>query len=97
MNRVQLIEPAPKSPLVSKKKEESFNMKELEEPDRKRHALWLLDQPETWQRHIDSFQKRRHRILTRKGMRGITADELDEIDDLEEKIKECETIIRSLQ
>jgi len=97
MNRVQLLEPAPKSPLISKKYEESFNMKVLEEVDRKKHALWLLDQPETWQRHIDSFQKRRHRILTRKGMRGITADELDEIDDLEEKIKECEAIIRSLQ
>jgi hypothetical protein len=97
MNRVQLIEPTQKSPLVSKKNEESFNMKELEETDRKKHALWLLDQPETWQRHIDSFQKRRHRILTRKGMRGITADELDEIDDIEEKIKECEAILRSLQ
>jgi len=97
MNRVQLLEPAPKSPLVSKKNEESFNMKELEEADRKKHTLWLLDQPETWQRHIDSFQKRRHRIITRKGMRGITADELDEIDNLEEKIKECEAILRSLQ
>ena len=97
MNRIQLIEPAPKSPLVSKKNEESFNMKELEEADRKKHTLWLLDQPETWQRHIYSFQKQRHRILTRKGMRGITADELDEINNLEEKIKECEAILRTLQ
>ena len=97
MTRVQFIEPAPKSPLVSKKKEESFNMKELEETDRKRHALWLLDQPETWQQHIDSFRKQRHRILTRKGMRGITADELEEIEDIDDKIKECEAILRTLQ
>jgi hypothetical protein len=94
MQRPAFIEPAPKSPV---KKEEAFSMRAIEEADRKAYEYSLLDDPNTWKAHIREFHSQIQAIYRRTGMRGITANQLNEIERLEDTIRECLQILRSLK
>jgi hypothetical protein len=94
MQRPSFIEPPPKSPT---KKEESFNIKVIESAERKDYEYSLLDDPNTWKAHIREFHSQIHAIYRRTGMRGITSNQLNEIERLEYNIRECQQIIRGLE
>ena len=93
MQRPSFIEPAPKTPT---KNDQAFNMKAIEAADRKAYEYSLLDNPDTWKLHIRGFQSQIQAIYRQTGMRGITANQLNEIERLEDKIRECLQIIRTL-
>jgi len=94
MQRPSFIEPAPKPPA---KNDEVFDMKAIEAADRKAYEYSLLDNPDTWKLHIREFYSQIQAIYRQTGMRGITANQLNEIERLEDKIRECLQIIRTLQ
>lgn len=94
MQRPSFIEPISKSPV---KKDESFDMKVIEEADRNAYEYSLLDDPYTWKAHIREFHSQIQAIYKKTGMRGITAHQLNEIERLEDNIRECLQIIRTLQ
>jgi len=94
MQRPAFIEPAPKPPA---KKEEVFSMRAIEAADRKAYEYSLLDDPNTWKAHIREFHSQIQAIYRRTGMRGITANQLNEIERLEDTIRECLQILRTLQ
>ncbi len=94
MQRPSFIEPAPKSSL---KNDKAFDMKAIEAADRKAYEYSLLDNPDTWKAYIREFHSQIQAIYRRTGMRGITADQLNEIEGFENNIRECLHIIRSLQ
>jgi hypothetical protein len=94
MQRPSFIEPAPKTPV---KKDESFDMKAIEVADRKAYEYSLLDNPDTWKANIREFYSQIQAIYKRTGMKGITANQLNEIERLEENIRECLQIIHSLE
>lgn len=94
MQRPSFIEPISKSPV---KKDESFDMKVIEEADRNAYEYSLLDDPNTWNAHIREFHSQIQAIYKKTGMRGITAHQLNEIERLEDNIRECLQIIRTLQ
>jgi hypothetical protein len=94
MQRPSFIEPAPKSPT---KKDESFDMKAIEVADRNAYEYSLLDDPNTWKAHIREFHSQIQAIYKKTGMRGITAHQLNEIERLEDNIRECLQIILTLQ
>jgi hypothetical protein len=94
MQRPSFIEPASKPPV---KKEESFSMNALEEADRKAYEYSLLDNPNTWKAHIREFDSQIQAIYRRTGMRGISANQLNEIERLEDNIRECLQILRTLE
>ena len=93
MQRPSFIEPAPKPPV---KKEDTFDLKAIEEADRRAYEYSLLDDPDTWKAHIREFYSQIQAIYRQTGMRGITANQLNEIERLEDKIRECLQIIRTL-
>jgi len=93
MQRPSFIEPAPKTPT---KNDQAFNMKAIEAADRKAYEYSLLDNPDTWKLHIREFHSQIQAIYRQTGMRGITANQLNEIERLEDKIRECLQIIRTL-
>jgi hypothetical protein len=88
MQRPSFIEPAPKPPV---KKEEA-----IEAADRKAYEYSLLDDPNTWKAHIREFDSQIQAIYRRTGMRGISANQLNEIERLEDNIRECLQILRTL-
>ena len=94
MQRPSFIELSPKP---STKKEETFDMKAIEEADRRAYEYSLLDDPYTWKAHIREFHSQIQAIYRKTGMRGITAHQLNEIERLEDKIRECLQIIRGLE
>jgi len=94
MQRPSFIEPAPKPPM---KKDESFDMKAIEVADRNAYEYSLLDDPNSWKAHIREFHSQIQTIYKKTGMRGITAHQLNEIERLEDNIRECLQIIRTLQ
>ena len=94
MQRPSFIEPAPKTPT---KNNQAFNIKAIEAADRKAYEYSLLDDPNTWKLHIREFYSQIQAIYRQTGMRGITANQLNEIERLEDKIRECLQIIRTLQ
>ena len=94
MQRPSFIEPAPKPPV---KKDESFDMNAIEAADRKVYEYSLLDDPNTRKLHIREFHSQIQAIYRKTGMRGITANQLNEIERLEDNIRECLQIIRTLQ
>ena len=94
MQRPSFIEPISKSPV---KKDESFDMKVIEEADINAYEYSLLDDPNTWNAHIREFHSQIQAIYKKTGMRGITAHQLNEIERLEDNIRECLQIIRTLQ
>ena len=94
MQRPSFIEPAPKTPV---KKDESFDMKAIEAADWKAYEYSLLDNPDTWKAHIREFYSQIQAIYKRTGMKGITANQLNEIERLEENIRECLQIIHPLE
>jgi hypothetical protein len=94
MQRPSFIEPAPKPPV---KKEGAFSMRAIEAADRKVYEYSLLDDPNTWKAHIREFDSQIQAIYRRTGMRGISANQLNEIERLEDNIRECLQIIRTLQ
>ena len=94
MQRPSFIEPSPKPPV---KKEDTFDLKAIEASDRRAYEYSLLDDPDTWKAHIREFYSQIQAIYRQTGMRGITANQLNEIERLEDKIRECLQIIRTLQ
>ena len=94
MQRPSFIEPAPKPPT---KKEETFDMKAIQAADKKAYEYSLLDDPDTWKAHIREFYSQIQAIYRQTGMHGITANQLNEIERLEDKIRECLQIIQTLQ
>ena len=93
MQRPSFIELSPKP---STKKEETFDMKAIEEADRRAYEYSLLDDPYTWKAHIREFHSQIQAIYRKTGMRGITAHQLNEIERLENNIRECLQILRTL-
>jgi len=93
MQRPSFIEPTPKPPV---KKEKAFSMKAIEAADRKAYEYSLLDDPNTWKAHIREFDSQIQAIYRRTGMRGISANQLNEIERLEDNIMECLQILRTL-
>ena len=72
-------------------------MRAIEAADRKAYEYSLLDDPNTWKAHIREFHSQIQAIYRRTGMRGITANQLNEIERLEDTIRECLQILRSLK
>lgn len=72
-------------------------MRAIEAADRKAYEYSLLDDPNTWKAHIREFHSQIQAIYRRTGMRGITANQLNEIERLEDTIRECLQILRTLQ
>jgi len=71
-------------------------MKAIEAADRKAYEYSLLDDPNTWKAHIREFDSQIQAIYRRTGMRGISANQLNEIERLEDNIMECLQILRTL-
>jgi len=94
MQRPSFIEPLSKSPM---KKDDAFNIHAIEVADRKAYEYSLLDNPYTWKAHIREFHSQIQAIYRRTGMQGITANQLNEIERLEDNIRECLQIIRTLE
>lgn len=94
MQRPSFIEPVFKSPT---KKDDTFDLKAIEEADKKAYEYSLLDDPNTWKAHIREFHSQIQAIYRQTGMRGITANQLNEIERFENNIRECLQIIRTLQ
>lgn len=72
-------------------------MRAIEAADRKAYEYSLLDDPNTWKAHIREFHSQIQAIYRRTGIRGITANQLNEIERLEDTIRECLQILRTLQ
>jgi hypothetical protein len=94
MQRPSFIEPAPKPPA---KNDEVFDMKAIEAADRKAYEYSLLDNPDTWKLHMREFHSQIQAMYRQTGMRGITANQLNQIERLEDNIRECLQIIRGLK
>jgi hypothetical protein len=72
-------------------------MNALEEADRKAYEYSILDDPNTWKAHIRKFNSQIQAIYRQTGMRGISANQLNEIERLEDNIRECLQILMTLQ
>jgi len=94
MQRPAFIEQSSKSPV---KKAQSFSMNTLDEADRNAYKNSILDDPNTWKAHIRNFDSMIQVIYRRTGMRGISANQLNEIEQLEDNIRECLQILRTLE
>jgi hypothetical protein len=94
MQRPSLNEQLYNSPT---KKDDTFDMRAIEAADRRAYEYSLLDNPYTWKAHIREFHSQIQAIYRKTGMKGITANQLNEIERLEGNIRECVQIIRTLQ
>jgi hypothetical protein len=63
---------------------------------RKQYEYWLLDQPSTWNSHIESFQNQIFSILKKRGFTGLSADNMEEIERLDKDIKYCTDMLKTL-
>jgi len=74
-------------------------LKDIEKQDadaRKQYEYWLLDQPSTWNSHIESFQNQIFSILKKRGFTGLSAETIDEIERLDNDIKYCNNVLKNL-
>jgi len=74
-------------------------LKDIEKQDadaRKQYEYWLLDQPSTWHSHIESFQNQIFSILKKRGFTGLSAENIDEIERLDNDIKYCNDMLKNL-
>jgi len=94
MQRPSLNEQLSNSPT---KKDDTFDMRAIEAADRRAYEYSLLDNPYTWKAHIREFHSQIQAIYRKTGMRGITANQLNEIERLEDKIRECLQILQTLK
>jgi hypothetical protein len=94
MQRPSFNEPLSKSPT---KKDDTFDMHAIEAADRRAYEYSLLDDPNTWKAHIREFHSQIQAIYRKTGMRGITANQLNEIERFENNIRVCQQIIRGLE
>lgn len=77
------------SPKVSAMMVREYTKKNMEE-----YLQWEIQQPSTWLKQLDVFENQRSKI-TKKGK--LSASDLDELDDLDEKIKYCEDALADLE
>jgi len=74
-------------------------LEDIEKQDadsRKQYEYWLLDQPSTWNSHIESFQNQIFSILKKRGFTGLSADNMEEIERLDKDIKYCTDMLKTL-
>lgn len=93
----------PPTPKVEEAKEETpkepeydFNKVYVESQiqNMKDYLQWEIEKQSTWVREIERLEKRRSRI-TQKG--GLSAEEAEELDQIDEDIDFCERVLADMQ
>lgn len=88
--RPEFLEPiSPKPQISSGKMIQEYQRKNMEE-----YLRWEVQQPSTWLKQMDVFENQRSNI-TKKGK--LSANDLDELEELDEKIKYCEDVLAELE
>jgi len=77
------------SPMDSKKM-----LREYEQKNMNDFFRWEVQQPSTWLKQIEVFENQRSKI-TKRGK--LSADNIEELDELDEKIKYCENVLAELE
>ena len=88
------IAPPPPKPLTYAEILEDIEKQDADA--RKQYEYWLLDQPSTWNSHIESFQNQIFSILKKRGFTGLSADNMEEIERLDKDIKYCTDMLKKL-
>ena len=91
---VPIAPPPPPKPLTYAEILEDIEKQDADA--RKQYEYWLLDQPSTWNSHIESSQNQIFSILKKRGFTGLSAENIDEIERLDNDIKYCNNVLKNL-
>ena len=88
--RPAFLEPmSPKASLSPKEMMQEYQRKNVEE-----FLQWEMNQPSTWLRQIEEFEKQRAKIVKKGKLSAIDAAELDRLD---QEIEYCENVLADLE
>lgn len=89
-HRPEFLEPvSPRASLSPKEMIQEYQRKNVEE-----FLQWEMNQPSTWLRQIEEFEKQRAKIVKRG---KLSAEDAAELDRLDKEIAYCESVLADLE